>query len=570
MAAHLHHRGGHYLVLVASAFLLFFWGLGAPSLWDVDEGRNATCAHEMLESGNWIVPTCNGTLRADKPVLLYWLQAAAYRAFGVNEWSARLPSALAALVAVLLAYELGRKLFGKTTGLLGALIAASTPMLLGAARFANPDALLHLFTLLALWIFWLGHRQPTVWWWIGLGAATGLGMLAKGPVAVVLPAMVGLTFLVWEGRWRALLDRRMVWGCLTWLLVAGPWYIWVAVETKARFWRGFFLRHHLDRFLTPLESHDGTPLYYPLVLLAGLAPWSIFLVGACWYGYWSTRQQPGPRWLSVWQRAADQEQRGHPEVAPPARAAYRFLVCWVGVYLAFFTVAATKLPNYLLPAVVPCAILTARMLERWRRGQLAVPGWCMPLGLALWLTFGVAIGTLLMIAGGVIAVPALAGRHLPGLASIAWVALVPLAGAVIGWRLLRRERRGAVLACLALAAVLGAAPLAVWAQAAVNQAKAPQPLVQQAGAFNRTEDLRVIACQLPHLASLNFYTQRDVIHLEDAESVIGYLHYPIRVVVFLPAAAWDECQAREPALGREVARGRDLYTGREVVAVTNQ
>src|SRR5438876_8026436 len=95
-------RFGHFALLLAAASALFLPNLGSPSLWDIDEGNNAEAAREMLVSGDWIVPTFNYQLRVDKPALLYWCQIAAYRLFGVNEFAARLPSALAALAAILL------------------------------------------------------------------------------------------------------------------------------------------------------------------------------------------------------------------------------------------------------------------------------------------------------------------------------------------------------------------------------------------------------------------------------------------------------------------------------------
>jgi 4-amino-4-deoxy-L-arabinose transferase-like glycosyltransferase len=147
------HRIGHYLLLATAAGLLFFPGLGQPSLWDIDEGNNAEAAREMLEAGDWVVPTFNYHLRVDKPALLYWLQILAYRTFGVNEFAARLPSALAALATVLVVYELGRRLFDRATGLLAGLILASTIGFSAAAHFANPDALLNLFTVLTLFFF---------------------------------------------------------------------------------------------------------------------------------------------------------------------------------------------------------------------------------------------------------------------------------------------------------------------------------------------------------------------------------------------------------------------------------
>src|SRR5262249_50726586 len=160
---------------------------------------------EMLESGNWVVPTFNGKLRVDKPALLYWLQLGAYEVFGVNEFAARLPSALAALTTVLLAYELGRRTFGSaSTGLLGGLIPASSVAFCAAARFANPDALLNLFTVLSLLLFWLGYSRGGRLWFVPPAVSMGLAVLAKGPVGVVLPLTVIGLFLLWTRQLRRL------------------------------------------------------------------------------------------------------------------------------------------------------------------------------------------------------------------------------------------------------------------------------------------------------------------------------------------------------------------------------
>src|SRR5262245_47697703 len=149
----LYGRAGHWLLLGLVWALVCLPNLGAPSLWDVDEGNNAEAAREMLDSGNWVIPTFNYQLRDDKPALLYWLQVAGYRAFGVGELAARLPSALAALLAVLATYELGRRMFGRSAGLLAGLVLATSVLFDAAARFANPDALLCAFTTLTLAVF---------------------------------------------------------------------------------------------------------------------------------------------------------------------------------------------------------------------------------------------------------------------------------------------------------------------------------------------------------------------------------------------------------------------------------
>src|SRR4051794_13492333 len=124
MLRRLDHRAGHLLLLALAWAAVGLPNLGAPGLWDIDEGNNSACSYEMAQSGNLVVPTFNYALRTDKPALLYWLQAAAYEACGVNEFAARLPSALASLAAVLGTYELGRRMFGATAGLLAGLFSA--------------------------------------------------------------------------------------------------------------------------------------------------------------------------------------------------------------------------------------------------------------------------------------------------------------------------------------------------------------------------------------------------------------------------------------------------------------
>ncbi|HZT81490.1 MAG TPA: glycosyltransferase family 39 protein, partial [Gemmataceae bacterium] len=384
MFRRLDNRPGHYLLLVAAAAALFLPNLGGPSLWDIDEGNNAEAAREMLERDDWVVPQFNYQLRVDKPALLYWLQLAAYRAFGVNEFAARLPSALAALASVLFTCELGRRAFGPAAGLLGGLVLASTVSFCAAAHFANPDALLNASTVLTFLFFWRGFAAGGRGWFLLAGAASGLAVLAKGPVGLVLPLAVAGLFLLWSRRLRILWGRNLLWGCLAFVLVTAPWYAWVGAETKGEFLRGFLLTHNRDRFLAPMENHNGPPFYYALALVAGFAPWSVFLGPAAWHA-----------WKGLRGRGAD---------APPEerRPAYRFLACWVAVYFVFFSISRTKLPNYILPLFPPVALLTADLLDRWRRGEVRLPGWVTGLSLTCLALIGVGVGGGLLVAGGAV------------------------------------------------------------------------------------------------------------------------------------------------------------------------
>ena len=243
------HRRDHYLVLTGIALVMTFWNLGLASLWDLDEGRNVQCAYEMFLAGDWVVPTCNNVLRSDKPVLLYWLQIIAYHLIGVNEWAGRLPSALAGLGTLFVVYEIARRMFSKSTALLAGIVLATTPMFVAASRFANPDALLSAFSTLTLYAFWRCQERPMSRWFVLAGAASGLAVLAKGPIGVVLPGTAIVDHLSRLGRLaldaarspddvgdRRLSPRRR-----------RRWHVLVGVETHWVFLKEFLLKHHLER-----------------------------------------------------------------------------------------------------------------------------------------------------------------------------------------------------------------------------------------------------------------------------------------------------------------------------------
>ena len=147
-----------YALLVAVCAALTLPNLGASSLWDVDEGVNAEAAREMRETGTWVIPTFNYKLRTAKPVMLYWLQRGSYALFGESEWSARLPSVLAVWLTALLVYELGRRMFGRATGVLAGVVLVSALEVCVLAHAATPDATLLLFTVLTITlVIVLGH-----------------------------------------------------------------------------------------------------------------------------------------------------------------------------------------------------------------------------------------------------------------------------------------------------------------------------------------------------------------------------------------------------------------------------
>ncbi len=553
----------HYALLTLAALPLFFWNLGDAKLWDLDEGRNATCALEMYTSGDYVKPTYNGELRPHKPVLQYWLVVGAYHLFGVGEFAARFPSAICAWLGVLVAYELARSLFGKGTGLLAGLVHASTPMLCGAARFANPDAILNLANLLTLLAFWQGQRNPRALWYALTGAGMGIAVLAKGPVGIIIPGSIMFFFLFWERNLKLLLDRRVLWTLLGCFLVAGPWYIMVTVVTKTDFIKSFVLTHNVDRFINPMENHRGSVLYYPLVLLVGLAPWSIFLGWSLWVGLWSAIQQPMERFRDSWELHRDTRVRGDV-------AAYRLVLVWLTMYLIFFTAAATKLPNYVLPMGAPCCMLIARFLHRWRLAWVQVPAWFFPTCFATLLLIGVGFGMGIGVAAGWGDFAFLKGHRFPYLWPYLWLAVAPALAGIVGWLLYFGDRRKGVLWCMTLGAVAFVAPIFALANAALNEGKPPEPLAQLLSHLPADREYVLVGYGVEHLPSLNFYVRRDMIHVRTDKELIDLLARPMPVYAFVAEHRWKAFRAAHPDAAREFGEHFDLYKRRRVILTSNR
>jgi len=558
----LHSRLGHYLLLLGVAALLFLPALGAASLWDIDEGHNAEAAREMLERGDWIVPQFNYQLRVDKPVLLYWLQLAAYHAFGVGEFGARLPSALAAMLTVLLTYEIGRRLFDAATALLAGLVLASSLLVSGSAHFANPDALLNLCTTLTFLFFVHGcftARFKRSNWLIWIGLATGLGFLAKGPVALVLPAAVIGLFLIWTGQLRQLFSWRLPVGLFVWVLVGVPWFALVGSETKGEFLRGFFLKHNKDRFLAAMEGHSGPLWYHAVSLFAGMLPWSVFLAPALWHAW---RQYRAP--VAAAAQAAD-------DAAPALgqRRAVQFLACWFGVYFAFFSISQTKLPGYILPLYPAVALVIACFLEAWRRAEFTVPRWVMPASLASLALIGLGVSVGLLAAGDVLPLPIRQRQSFAGLERGVWLGLLPLGGALAAGWALRRQARTAVVTSCAGTAVMFVGALAVWGTVALDAHKAPRALVAMAQARQLHAEVRVGVYEWWQ-PSLVFYCQREVKALIGEQQALDFLRTPLPVYLFVPAGVWADLETKVTGSHRLLARHWCFYRNCEVVVVTNR
>jgi 4-amino-4-deoxy-L-arabinose transferase-like glycosyltransferase len=244
-------------------------------------------------------------------------------------------------------------------------------------------------------------------------------------------------------------------------------------------------------------------------------------------------------------------------------------VCWFAAYLVFFSAAATKLPNYMLPVYPALAILTARFLVRWRNGELVVPKWMMPAAVAALVLVAVAVGGGLLVADGAVNVLPDGARVFPGLRWCAPLALVPLIAAVVMALAVRANDRWRFVRAMAAGSVAFTALAAALPPLVVDSRKAPRELVRISGVGDASRDLR-----LAHFdwfqPSVVFYAGREVTELNTPECAAKFLAVPTPGYLFVPAQTWEQLvEAKVPVRTQIVARHYDFYRNCEILVVTN-
>jgi 4-amino-4-deoxy-L-arabinose transferase-like glycosyltransferase len=233
-------------------------------------------------------------------------------------------------------------------------------------------------------------------------------------------------------------------------------------------------------------------------------------------------------------------------------------VCWVVAYLAVFSAAATKLPNYVYPIYPALAILTARVLVGWRDGSPAVPGWVPRGGAVALAVVGAAT------CGGLV----YADRMFPGLAAWAVVGLVPVAGAAGMFWCLKRNDRGGVVAAAAAAAVVFSGLVAAFPPSVMEAYKAPRELVRASGVGQPGRELRLASLQWFQPTTV-FYAGRRVERLPSADAAAEFLATPTPAYLFVPAPVWEKLAPAMPGTARVVARHVDFMKRCDILVVTN-
>ena len=331
---------GKILLLVIIYGLLWFGTLNYRHLIPSDEGRYAEIAREMLVTGDWITPRYNGYKYFEKPPLQAWATAAAFQAFGIGDWQARLWTALTGFLTILLVGFTGARIFNARAGWLAAVVLASSPIWIISGHFNSLDMGLSSFLVAALCSLLLAqtshnknHCRNWMWaCWIFMALAT----LSKGVIGAAIPAMVFIAYSISTWDWKIWTRLRLFSGTILFLAITAPWFVLVA-QRNPEFLEFFFIHEHLQRFTQDDHSRTGPIYYFVPLLLIGLLPWILQAPGALAQAWSERRREFSAGWL---------------------------LVCWFAVIFAFFSVSHSKLPGYIIPVFPALALIIGNRLDR--------------------------------------------------------------------------------------------------------------------------------------------------------------------------------------------------------------
>jgi 4-amino-4-deoxy-L-arabinose transferase-like glycosyltransferase len=511
------------------SLIAFWWHLGSIGLVDETEPLFAEAARQMTVTGDWITPYFNGVTRFDKPPLVYWIMAIAYKTIGVNEWAARFPSAIAGTVLVGFGfYVLKRFGFSNpaqvvtlerdsealplhslqrwSAALIGSALIGLNPQTIVWGRTGVSDMLLSGCLGAALLAFFVGYAQPEnpkiqKRWYLAFWVFSGLAVLTKGPVGVVLPGLIILAFLVYVGNLKTVLrEIQLVKGGLLFLAIAVPWFVLVIWANGEAYINAFFGYHNFDRFTQVVNHHSAPWFFYFLVVPISFAPWSVHLPIAI-------------ARLRFWQRHSWQQ-------SPRSAQLGVFALTWLVVIFGFFTIAVTKLPSYTIPLLPAAAILTALFWSDLLTSPRRSP--------AVQLSHWANVALLIVLAGATLVCTRWMGKdpEMPDfrelleqsgvLTRAAWIWAIAAVGAIA--LLLRRQ--GGWLWSANLVSFTAFIVVALMPATMLMDSQRQLPLRQMAAAIVQfqqpNEPAMMIGFEKP---SLVFYAKRPIAYQEDLEQV---------------------------------------------------
>lgn len=462
-------------LLLIPAVALLFLGLGANSIWDANEAFYVDTPRQMVLSGDYLNPVFNGEPRMNKPVLSYWVVAGLYNLFGVSVTVERFGIALGALGILLAAYLCGRALRSSLTGWLAVLIVATSPQFVMFSRRIFIDIWVTMFMTLAVGCFLLSQTQSSRrrLWLALMYIAIGLGVLTKGPVALVFPAATIGLWLIVERRLGDLTKLWIIPGAVIVLAINLPWWWAIYSQHGMDPIKAFWLGENFGRYTESMQPGERDIFFYVPVVIGDLFPWSLFVIAGLASGA-----------MALWQGA-------------PVR---RFLVLWVGLLVGVFSFSETKQDLYVFPIVPAIAALAADViLSGLERGGASVRA-----------MLGGTVALMVIVGAGIAALfGAMAPEH--RIAGATMMAVTLIAGGLVVAVLTWRQRTVAALLTLGGTLVVANYSFVLVALPAVEQFKPVVPMVQTIHSRTRPDaPPPVVAHYITSLPSFTYYLGRPV------------------------------------------------------------
>lgn len=313
------------IVLLLVSYVVLVANIGGLDIYALDEARNAGCAHEMMQRGDWIVPTFNHELRVEKPPLHYYFMIISYYIFGFGEFSARFFSVLFGVFTIWITYLFAKRYFNAEVALYAGMVLAASTHYSVQFHMAVPDPYLIFFIAASIYSFFRGFVESDKRFLYLSYLCMGLGYMCKGPIAGLFPALTVFFYLLLSGQFniKNILKTQAFLGFFIILIVIVPWHLAVGYATDWEWLSGFYYKHNVYRFTNEMEGHGGIFLLTWLYVLVGMLPLVVFLPQSLWQAWKDRSEHQGVRLY--------------------------ILLAGLSVVI-FFSVSSTKLPNYTVPA----------------------------------------------------------------------------------------------------------------------------------------------------------------------------------------------------------------------------
>ncbi|GHE73477.1 ArnT family glycosyltransferase [Roseivirga thermotolerans] len=359
-----------FACIVALAIAVMYANIGGLDIYALDEAKNAEAARHMFTTGDYVVPYYNGELRTDKPPLHYYFMAAGYSLFGVNPFGARFFSSFFGVLTVILTFLFVLKHFHTRAAIWSALVLITSLHFNLQFHMSVPDPYLIFFTTWAFISFYEAYKTHNRWQLFFFYFAIGCGILTKGPIAIALPGLTALFFLLFnkDFKWKTIWRLQPVGGLLISFMVAFPWYREVHRQTNGAWTEEFFLKHNLSRYSEAMEGHEGIFLItFAYVFLLGMLTFTPFVFQSVKHAIKQRKEEP-----------------------------LLYVLIATLVVVVFFASSSTKLPNYTVPAYPALAVILgvylSRIDEQWLKNTWNKVGHLMYTIVLLAFPVGIYVG----------------------------------------------------------------------------------------------------------------------------------------------------------------------------------